>query len=183
MQETQETWFRSWVGKIPWSRKWQPTPLFLPGRFHGQRSLVGYSPWGHKESDLTERERAQAHTHTHGWESFVGRIRLLLDGGLAKGLLDTAVSNWLHCLCLECKKWVLHSNANKSNRLVLISQLYWQRILSGDENETPGTPLGRSLFASCWGVGVVLPREGLGGHPHLHMVPQQTAHCPPIHKF
>ena len=36
--------FDPWVGKIPWSRKWQPTPVFLPGKFHGQRSLVGYSP-------------------------------------------------------------------------------------------------------------------------------------------
>ena len=36
-------------------RKWQPTLVFLPGKFHGQRSLVGYSPWGHKESDMTER--------------------------------------------------------------------------------------------------------------------------------
>ena len=33
-----------WVGKMPWSRKWQPTPVFLPGKFHGQRSLAGYSP-------------------------------------------------------------------------------------------------------------------------------------------
>ena len=46
--------FNSWVRKIPWSRKWQPTPVFLPGKFHGQRSLAGYSPWGHKESDTTE---------------------------------------------------------------------------------------------------------------------------------
>ena len=38
--------FDPWVRKIPWSRKWQPTPVFLPGKFHGQRSLVGYSPWG-----------------------------------------------------------------------------------------------------------------------------------------
>ena len=37
-----------------WSRKWQPTPIFLPGEFHGKRSLVGYSPWGHKESEKTE---------------------------------------------------------------------------------------------------------------------------------
>ena len=37
-----------WVGKIPWRRKWQPTPVFLPGESHGQRSLAGYSPWGHK---------------------------------------------------------------------------------------------------------------------------------------
>ena len=46
--------FDSWVGKIPWRRKWQPTPVFLPGKFHGWRSLVGYSPWGRKELDTTE---------------------------------------------------------------------------------------------------------------------------------
>ena len=40
--------FNPWVRKIPWRRKWQPTPVFLPGESHGQRSLVGYSPWGHK---------------------------------------------------------------------------------------------------------------------------------------
>ena len=46
--------FDPWVGKISWRRKWQPTPVFLPGESHGQRSLVGYSLWGHKESDTTE---------------------------------------------------------------------------------------------------------------------------------
>ena len=39
----------SWVGKIPWRRKWHPTPVFLPGKSHGQRSLAGYSPWGLEE--------------------------------------------------------------------------------------------------------------------------------------
>ena len=47
--------FDPWVRKIPWRRKWQPTPVFLPGKFHGWRSLVGYSPWGRKELDTTER--------------------------------------------------------------------------------------------------------------------------------
>ena len=47
--------FDPWVWKIPWRRKWQPTPVFMPGESHGQRSLAGYSPWGHKESDTTER--------------------------------------------------------------------------------------------------------------------------------
>ena len=51
----QETWFDPWVGKIPWRRKWQPTPIFLPEEFHGQRSLAGYNSWGHKESDMTEQ--------------------------------------------------------------------------------------------------------------------------------
>ena len=46
--------FDSWAGKIPWMRKWQPTPVFLPGKFHGQRRLKGCSPQGHKESDMPE---------------------------------------------------------------------------------------------------------------------------------
>ena len=46
--------FDPWVGKIPWRRKWQPTPVSLPGKSHGQRSLVGCSPWGRKELGMTE---------------------------------------------------------------------------------------------------------------------------------
>ena len=45
--------FDAWVRKIPWRKEWLPTPVFLPGETHGQRSLVGYSPWGRKESDTT----------------------------------------------------------------------------------------------------------------------------------
>ena len=47
--------FDPWVGKIPWGRKWQSTPVLLPGKSHGQRSLVGYSPGGHRESDMTKQ--------------------------------------------------------------------------------------------------------------------------------
>jgi len=46
--------FDLWVRKIPWRRVWQPTPVFLPGKSHGQRSPEGYSPQGCKESDMTE---------------------------------------------------------------------------------------------------------------------------------
>ena len=52
-----------WVGKIPWRRKWQPTPVFLPGESHRQRSLVGYSPWSRKELDTTQRLN-----HHHHWQ-------------------------------------------------------------------------------------------------------------------
>ena len=45
--------FSLWASEITWRRKWQPTPVFVPGKFHGRRSLVGYSPRGHKESDVT----------------------------------------------------------------------------------------------------------------------------------
>ena len=53
------------VVKIPWRRKWQHTPVFLPGKSHGQRILVGYSPWGHKELDTTERLKGRA---LPGWK-------------------------------------------------------------------------------------------------------------------
>ena len=63
----QETLFDPWVRKIPWRREWLPTPAFLPGESHGQRSLAGYSSWGCKESDTTK------HTHMkkilkHPWQ-------------------------------------------------------------------------------------------------------------------
>ena len=53
--------FNPWVWKIPRRKKWQPVPVFLPGKFHGQRSLAGYSSWGHKGLDLPEC----IHTHTN----------------------------------------------------------------------------------------------------------------------
>ena len=46
--------FSPWIGKIPWRRKWQCTPVLLPGKSHEQKSLEGCSPWGHRESDTTE---------------------------------------------------------------------------------------------------------------------------------
>ena len=66
VQETQETWFHPWVRKIPWSRKWQPAPVFLPGKFREQRSLVGYSSLSRKELDMTE----QLNTHTQVFSIF-----------------------------------------------------------------------------------------------------------------
>ena len=58
MQKTQEFSFRPWVRNIPWSKKWQPAQVFLPGKFHGQRSLADCSPWDHGGLDMME------HMHT-----------------------------------------------------------------------------------------------------------------------
>ena len=46
------------IPRLLWGRKWQPIPVFLPGEFHGQRSLAGYSPWSRKEQDMTERRNS-----------------------------------------------------------------------------------------------------------------------------
>ena len=64
MQEMQETWEADpWVGKIPSRRAWQPTPVSLLGKSHGQRSLVGYGLWGCKEWDMTEATARMKHDH------------------------------------------------------------------------------------------------------------------------
>ena len=74
--------FDPWVGKIPWRREWQPTPVFLPGESHGQRSLVGCSPWGRKESDTAEC--TGTHT-TAGKDRGLGNLEMFREG---RGLED-----------------------------------------------------------------------------------------------
>ena len=68
--------FDPWVRKIAWRRKWQPTPVFLPGKFHGQRSLVGYSPWSQQESDMTEWLSTHAHSLSFAWLPTLPQPRL-----------------------------------------------------------------------------------------------------------
>ena len=59
--------FIPWVGKIPWGREWPPTPIFLPGEFHGQRSIEGYSPWGCRvRHDLETQQQQQSLTEAFG---------------------------------------------------------------------------------------------------------------------
>ena len=60
------------LGKVPWRREWQPTPVFLPGEFHGQRSLVSYSmsPWSCKDSDMTEQLTQSVFRSTKGQKKF-----------------------------------------------------------------------------------------------------------------
>ena len=70
----------SWVRKIPWTRKWQSTPVFLPGEFHEQRSVGGYSPWGLKESDLTDQLIcSQSWTWLHSWSMTKGTRYMLFS--------------------------------------------------------------------------------------------------------
>ena len=66
MTQTVEN-FNPWVKKIPRRREWQSTPVFLPGEFHGQRSLAGYSPWGCKELDTPEQLSHKLHEWVDGW--------------------------------------------------------------------------------------------------------------------
>ena len=71
--------FDPWVGKIPWRRKWQPTPVFLAGKFHGQRSLVGYSPWGHRVRHDLETNNSMT------WLSVIGHWVMRLRSHRTRG--------------------------------------------------------------------------------------------------
>jgi len=91
--------FSPWVGKISWRRKWQPTPVFLPGKSHGRRNLVGYRPWGCKESDTTER----LHLHFHSPLKHEARSSVVRDLGKGEREVrdlrrqencEIAISNW-----------------------------------------------------------------------------------------
>ena len=76
----------SGLGRFPWRRAWKPAPVFLPGESHGQRSLVGYSPWGRKESDTTEHALTSTAIRTREgpkaeWPEAVRVMRLRWDPG------------------------------------------------------------------------------------------------------
>ena len=110
--------FDPWVGKIPWRRKWQPTPVSLPGKSHGQRSLVGCSPWGRKESGMTEWltqaacilhvfiARAQrAHCSIHlpfngsqegklAWNSAFKKLRSFGHDAIFKKIASSLITSW-----------------------------------------------------------------------------------------
>ena len=90
--------FYPWVRKIPWERKWQPISVLLPGKSRGQRILVGYSPWGCKESDMTER------LHFHFIQClYFSFTYFILYGTLCRALglcssLYEATRSGFHCL-------------------------------------------------------------------------------------
>ena len=74
-------WLNPWGGNMPRRRKWQPTPVFLPEKSHGQRSLVGYSPWGRKELDTTERLTLSLSGRTKGSTGQRGVHSVMGPGG------------------------------------------------------------------------------------------------------
>ena len=104
--------FYPWVGKIPWRRKWQPIPEFLPGEFHGQTSLVSYSPGGCKESDMSER-LTHTHMHTHT-ETIIGSV-----GGASWSSLVVIQSR--SCVWLFATPWTA---AHKASLSFTISQSF-----------------------------------------------------------
>ena len=109
-------WVRSLGQEDPQQRAWQPTPVFLPGASHGQRSLVGYSPWGCKESDTTEGTQHTAHLNLHPkWLNLSGRKtflphqhreRCLTDSDLGLQNVTVLTVVWSHCSLGGLASWV-----------------------------------------------------------------------------
>ena len=88
LSAVQETQFDPWSRKLTWRKAWQPTAVLLPGESHGQRSLEGYSPWGHTESDTTEVAKQQQQGHL-GWEAGVD-----MDRHRGRQLKPLSCSRW-----------------------------------------------------------------------------------------
>ena len=101
----------SWVREIPWRRKWQPTLIFLPGKSHGQRNLIGYSPWGHKESDTAERARTHTHPHVYIYA----------------------------CVCIWCWSWNSNTLATSCEELTQWKRPWcWEGLEAGGEGDDRG---------------------------------------------
>ena len=123
----------SWVYYTPWRRQWQPTPVFLPGESHGQRSLVGYSPWGRKESDTTEWLHPLTHsyyTHVHTY------MHVHVHGCMTlQNMPDATVNQWTtrHNTNVQflqlVKRHNLLKNVKKRLWVFLVSWVSWRPVL------------------------------------------------------
>ena len=99
--------FDPWVGKIPWSRKWQPTPIVFPGEFHGERSLAGYSPRGCRELDMTEHACTRDPDTVASLQGLVYRSSHQLFWSLPQQQLENCSVNSINsCFPTGVWKWV-----------------------------------------------------------------------------
>ena len=142
--------FNPWVRKIPWRRAWQPTPVLLPVKSYGQRSLVSYSPWGSKELDTMEVTWHAQWWLCHGREQ--ERWRKLRVG-------MSVLSRFTH-IQLFVTSWTVAHQAPLSMRFS--SQEYWNGLPFPSPWDLPGPGIEpKSLCLLHWQEGS-LPLEPLG---------------------
>ena len=122
--------FDPWVGTIPWRKEWQPTPVFWPGEFHGQRRRVSYSVWGCKASNATEQLMcmsaqtcARAHTHTQNKEQKTAPGKRNFETFTLPPTKNTKVCILRFIFWFKCQLEVLFE---KSGR--------WERCLTKNDN-------------------------------------------------
>ena len=151
--------FDPWIGKIPWRREWQPIPVFLPGQFQGQRSLVGYSLWSCKESDMPEwltqtiinpRKQGRDFSFSRGRSFFFScekslevsclkRLALWFHGVVSD--LGSLSHRPLFSRSLSCTRWLLEAQPSHPS---LSSRKEEKR----KEEEWPDSFILRKLFGS-----------------------------------
>ena len=129
--------FDPWLGKIPWRRKWQPIPVFFTGKFHWQRSLAGSSPWGHKESDTTERVCACARAHTHTQTHTQVNWMFLKSSSFS--WKSPVINSWLGRKPVE-EKWV-------ENIFSHLIKYLWGQSCRGPQRHMVAC---KSRFLNCW---------------------------------
>ena len=148
--------FDPWVRKIPWSMKGQPASVFLPGKFHGQRSLEGYHPWGHRvrQDWATKHARTRARTHTH----YIFFIHSSIARHLGCLPFLTVCAHLLSHVQLFVTPWTVVRQAPLSI-------------------DSPGKNTGVGCYFFLWGYS---PTQGL--NPHLlHLLHWQTVSLPLSH--
>ena len=133
--------FKPWVGKTPWRRKWHPTPVLLPGKSHGWRSLVACSPWGREESDTAE------------WLPFHFSLSCIGEGN----------GNPLHCSCLENPR---DGGAWQAAFYGVTQSRIWLKWLSSSSSSiAQGFPSGSDGEESACGAGDPSSIPGSGRPP------------------
>ena len=132
--------FDPWVQKIPWRRAWLPTPVFLSGGSHGQRSLVGYSPQTCKESDMTE---VTEHARTHAHIFFIPSISFSLSVSFMKGKQN------LHRICLQLMLHVVGRCILSSWPIPSSQSAKCTHMMQNGKVQVPCKPV-QSLFCHSW---------------------------------
>ena len=141
--------FSPWVEKIPWRRKRQSTPVCFPGKFHGQRSLVGYSPWGRKESDMADLHACKSKTSL--FLLFEIRCPCVLEKVMAPHSSTLAWKiPWMEEPGRRCSPWG-HEKSDTED--FTFTFLHWRRKWQPTPVFLPGESQGRGSLVGCrlWG--------------------------------
>ena len=141
--------FNSWVGKIPWRRKWQPIPVFLPGKFHGQRRLEGWSSWGLKELDTAELLSRHGNEPTKA--TCIGSCRTSLTQLLSPQLTPKQGHHKQghHKQGHRSSQFFMAPFLNLKNRHIWLCRQTWMWL---PQSLTVFTPLCDALFFSMSGI-------------------------------
>ena len=116
----QETWVRSLGQEDPWRRECLPTPIFLPGESNGLRSQAGYSPWGHKKSDMTEQLTLAAAKSLQSCPTLCDPIDGSPPGSPAPGILQARTLEWVAISFSNAWKWKVEVKSCSRVQLFLI---------------------------------------------------------------